>query len=321
MISSQPCALGWAWALAMHEDTPRGFAFAGAAFLIWGGLPFYFKALAHIPTIEVIAHRIVWAVPVALALLVWLGRTADLRAAFRTPRMLGMACVTAALISVNWGAYVWLIQSGSAMEAALGYYINPIFAVLLGATLLGERPSLPQWGAVALAAAAVVVLTLEAGSLPLGALLIVFSWGGYAFFKRALPIGPNQGFALEALILTPVALAYLGWAYAAGVLYSVQASALDIVLLLGCGVITAVPLILYANGAKGLSLSTIAISSYSIPTVIFLISVFAFQEPFEGARRIAFPMIWGAMALYIWEVLRKRRAALAARSLPRHGAG
>ncbi len=305
----------------MSEDTPRGFAFAGAAFLIWGGLPFYFKALEHVPTVEVIAHRVIWAVPVALGLLVWLGRTADLRAAFRNPRMLGMACVTAALISVNWGTYVWLIQSGQAMEAALGYYINPIFAVFLGATLLGERLSLRQWGAVGLATAAVLVLTLEAGSLPLGALMIVFSWGSYAFFKRALPIGPNQGFALEALILMPVALGYLAYAQAQGVLYSAGASALDWALLLGCGVITAVPLILYANGAKGLNLSTIAISSYSIPTMIFLISVFIFREPFEGARLVAFPMIWAAMALYIWEVLRKRRDARAAQGLPHERAG
>ncbi len=292
----------------MAEDTPRGFAFAGAAFLIWGALPFYFRALSHVPTVEVIAHRIIWAVPVALLVLVWLGRTADLRTALRTPRMLGMGFVTAGLISVNWGIYVWLIQSGQAMEAALGYYIMPIFSVFLGATLLGERLSPRQWAAVALAAAAVLVLTHEAGRLPLGALGLTFSWGFYAYFKRALPIGPNQGFALEALLLTPFAMALLAVGYAQGVFHGPQASALDWALLLGCGVITAVPLMLYANGAKGLQLSTIAISSYLIPTIIFLISVFAFAEPFEGARRIAFPMIWAAMALYIWEVLRARRA-------------
>lgn len=305
----------------MHEDTPRGFAFAGAAFLIWGMLPFYFKALAEVPTVEVIAHRIIWAVPVALAVLIWLGRTADLRAALRTPRMLGMAFVTACLISVNWITYVWLIQSGQAMEAALGYYINPIFAVALGAGLLGDKLSIRQWGAVALAAAAVLVLTLEAGALPMGALLLVFSWGGYAFFKRALPIGPNQGFTLEALILMPVALGYLIWLHGQGNLFMAQANGMELALLIGAGVITAVPLMLYANGAKGLTLSTIAIAGYSIPTLIFLISVFIFREPFEGARLIAFPMIWGAMALYIWEVLRKRRAALAQKALPQQGAG
>jgi len=295
----------------MNEDTPRGFAFALGAFAIWGMLPFYFRALGHVPTPEVVAHRVIWAVPVALGWLLYLWRTADLRLAIRTPRMLGMAVVTAALISLNWGAYVWLIQSGQAMEAALGYYINPIFSVFLGSIFLGERLSARQWGAVALAFAAVVVLTVEAGSLPLGALVLVFSWGGYAFFKRALPIGPNQGFALEALILLPVALAFMGWQAAQGNLFAAQASGVDWLLLLGCGVITAVPLILYANGAKGLRLSTIAISGYAIPTMIFLISTLAFQEPFEGARLIAFPMIWAAMALYIWEVLRKRRAARA----------
>ncbi len=305
----------------MSEDTPRGFAFAGGAFFIWGLLPFYFRALEHVPTAEVVAHRIIWAVPVALAVLVWLGRTADLRAALRTPRMLSMAFVTAALISVNWGIYVWLIQSGQAMEAALGYYMMPIFSVALGAGLLRERLSPRQWGAVALAAAAVVVLTLEAGQLPLGALGLTFSWGFYAFFKRALPIGPNQGFTLEAMILTPFALGFLLWAAWGGGLYTAQASTLDWVLLLGCGVITAAPLMLYANGAKGLQLSTIAISSYAIPTFIFLISVFAFREPFEGARQIAFPMIWTAMALYIWEVLRARRVAMADKSLPPKGLG
>lgn len=295
----------------MNEDTPRGFAFAIAAFAIWGMLPFYFRALGHVPTPEVVAHRVVWALPVALGWLLWLGRTADLRTAIRTPRMLGMATVTAALISINWGSYVWLIQSGKAMDAALGYYINPIFSIFLGATLLGERLSTRQWGAVALAFAAVVVLTVDAGRLPVGALAIVFSWGSYAYFKRALPIGPNQGFALEALILLPVALGFLAWQAGQGTLYTLQATPRDWLLLLGCGFITAVPLILYANAAKGLRLSTIAISGYAIPTMIFLISTLVFREPFEGARLIAFPMIWGAMALYISEVLRKRRAAQA----------
>ena len=189
--------------------------------------PFTSGALGHVPTPEVVAHRVIWAVPVALGWLLYLGRTADLRLAIRTPRMLGMAVVTAALISLNWGAYVWLIQSGQAMEAALGYYINPIFSVFLGSIFLGERLSARQWGAVALAFAAVVVLTVEAGSLPLGALVLVFSWGGYAFFKRALPIGPNQGFALEALILLPVALAFMGWQAAQGNLFAAQASGVD----------------------------------------------------------------------------------------------
>lgn len=288
-------------------DTRRGFIFALTAYLLWGALPLYLKALEHVPVLEVLAHRIVWSVPVALLVLIALGRTADLRAAFRAPRVLGMAMVTAALVSINWGVYFWSIQSGQAVEAALGYYINPLFSILLGAVFLRERLTMRQWLAVGLAAAAVAVLTLEAGRLPVVALTLTFSWGFYALFKRALPVGPNQGFTLEVLILMPFALGVMVWMHGQGALYMPQAGALDLALLLGCGVVTAVPLMFYANGAKGLTLSTIAIMQYITPSFIFLIAIFVFGEPFEGGRLIAFPMIWAALALYSTEMLRRRR--------------
>lgn len=289
-------------------DTRRGFGFALGAYLLWGVLPLYLKALDHVPLAEVLAHRIIWSVPVALLVLIWLGRTADLRAALIAPRVLGMAMVTSALISINWGAYVWSIQSGQAVEAALGYYINPLFSILLGAVILGEKLTARQWLAVALAAAAVALLTIEAGQLPLLALTMTFSWGFYALFKRALPVGPNQGFTLEVMILTPFALAGIVWLEGQGLLHVTRAGAWDVVLLLGAGVITAVPLMLYANGAKGLTLSTIAIMQYITPSMIFLIAIFVFGEPFGGARLVAFPMIWAALALYSTEILRRRRA-------------
>ena len=146
-------------------DTPRGFAFALTAYLLWGFLPLYMKALSHIPTLEVLAHRVIWSVPIALVILAIIGRTEELRTALRTPRMLAMGAVTAGLISINWGIYVWSIQSGHALDAALGYYINPLFSIFLGAVLLGERMSRAQVLAVALAALAVGVLTFEAGKV------------------------------------------------------------------------------------------------------------------------------------------------------------
>jgi chloramphenicol-sensitive protein RarD len=287
-------------------DTPRGFLFALAAYSLWGFLPLYLKLVDHVGMLEVLAHRVVWSLPIALAVLVALGRTDTLREALRTPRMLGMACLTAALISFNWGAYIWAIQSGQALQAALGYYINPLFSIFLGAVLLGERLSPRQWAAVALAAAAVGILTWDAGRLPLLALSLTVSWGFYAYFKRSLPIGPNQGFALEVLLLVPVALAYLVWLQGQGALHFTQAGTRDAFLLIGCGVITAVPLMIYANGAKLLTLSTIAIMQYIAPTMIFLIAVFVFAEPFGTARAVAFPMIWAALVLYTSEVLGRR---------------
>ena len=199
-----------------NRDTPQGLAFAISAYLLWGFLPLYMKALAHIPAPEVVVHRVLWSVPVAGALLIVLGRTRDLATALRSPRTLAMGCVTAALISINWGIYVWAIAVDRALDAALGYYINPLFSIFLGAVLLGERLTRAQMAAIALAFAAVVVLTIEAGSLPWPAIGLMFSWGLYALAKKQLPIGPNQGFMLEVLILTGPALGYLSWLIATG---------------------------------------------------------------------------------------------------------
>jgi len=293
-------------------DTGRGFAFAVSAYLFWGILPVYMKALAHVPPIEVVAHRVIWSVPVAGLVLWATGRTGDLRAALGSRRTLGLAALTASIISVNWGIYVWAIGSGNALDAALGYYINPLFSVFLGAVLLKERLSAAQMAAIALAAIAVGVLTWESGRVPLAALALTVTWGAYAYFKRSLPIGPNQGFLLEVLILTPLALGLLAVIVARGEGHFMAGSAEDTWLLLGTGVVTAVPLILYAYGAKGLRLSTIGILQYISPTMIFLTAVFVFGEEFGRAERIAFPMIWAALAIYTVSLVRQARGATAA---------
>ena len=287
-------------------DTPRGFALGVLVYVLWGFLPLYMKLVETIPPVEVVAHRILWSVPLAGLVLVAMGRTADLRAALRSRRTLAMAAVTAALISVNWGLYVWSITSGRALEAALGYYINPLFSVLLGAILLGERLQPLQWLAIALAAAGVLVLTISSGAVPWLGLGLTLTWGFYAYFKRSLPVGPNQGFLLEVLILAPLALAWVLWLAATGSGHFLAGSLRDSLLLMGLGVVTAGPLMLYANAAKGLRLSTIGLLQYIAPTMILLTAVLVFGEPFGQARAIAFPMIWAALALYTWSMLRGR---------------
>jgi len=283
-------------------DTPAGLGFALSAYFLWGFLPIYMKWLDHVPAAEVVVHRIVWSVPIAALVLVALRRTDDIKVALTSPRLLAMGALTAVLISINWGIYVWAIANELTLEAALGYYINPIFSVLIGAVVLGERLKPLQWAAVALAAAAVVVLTVDAGTLPWVAVGLFTSWGFYALCKKQLPVGPNQGFLLEVLILTPPALAY--WAYLGG--QGESHFDTDTLLLMGCGVVTAIPLMLYANGAKRLRLSSIALLQYLAPTLIFLVAVFVFGEPFGGARAIAFPMIWMALVLYTYSMLRQR---------------
>ena len=291
-ISQPPTASG---------DSAAGFGFALGAYGLWGFLPLYVKLADHIPAAEVVAHRVLWSVPIAGAVLVALGRTTDLRAALTSPRTLAMGAVTAALISFNWMIYIWAVATDRALDAALGYYINPIFSVFLGAVLLGERLSRLQWAAVALAALAVGVLTWEAGQVPLVSLGLTVSWGFYAYFKKSLPVGPNQGFLLEVLLLTPFALAWIAWVEARGEGHF----AADPLLLIGMGVVTAVPLLLYANGAKRLRLATIAMMQYIAPTMIFLLAVLVFGEEMGRARMIAFPMIWGALVLYSVTLLRR----------------
>lgn len=296
-------------AMTDNRDTPQGLGFALAAYGIWGVLPLYMKLFGHMPPAEVVAHRVLWSLPIAGALLIMLGRTGDIATALRSPKTLIMGGLTAALITVNWGIYVWAINADRALDAALGYYINPLFSIFLAAVFLGERLSPLQWVAIALAAAAVLILTIDNGTVPWAALGLTLTWGFYAFFKKSLPIGPNQGFLLEVLILTPPALAYVAWLTASGESHFASDSASDTWLLLGCGVITAVPLLLYANGAKLLRLSTIGILQYTAPTMIMLIGVFIFEEPFGRARMIAFPMIWLALILYTTVMLRQLRAA------------
>lgn len=290
---------------SLNEDSLHGFFYAAGAYLLWGALPLFMKALAHISPAEVLVHRVIWSLPIAAAVVLWTGRAADIKIALRTPRMMAMAVLMAALVSVNWGIYVWAIGAGHALDAALGYYINPLFSVLIGAVVLKERLSRAQMLALGIAATAVAIITFEAGKLPLVALGLTATWGVYAYFKKSLPIGPNQGFFLEILLLTPIALAYLAYLTMTGQGHFMMGISRDTILLGSCGVITAVPLMLYANGAKLLKLSTIAVMQYMIPTLIFLTAVFVFGEEFGPARMIAFPMIWLALIIYTWSYLRK----------------
>ncbi|MDP3896580.1 MAG: EamA family transporter RarD [Mesorhizobium sp.] len=290
-------------------DTVEGFLYALAAYLFWGFLPIFMKLVAHLSTVEVLAHRVIWSVPIAFVLLLWLGRTSDISRALRSPRTLMQAAVAAGFVSVNWGIYVWAISVDRTLETALGYYINPLLTVVVGAVLLGEKMTRAQLVAIGFAVAAVAVLTWDTGGLPWVSLALAGSWAMYALFKKTLPIGPAQGFFLEVLLLLVPATAYVVWLQATGRGHFGGTGGGDVMLLIGCGFVTAVPLILYANGAKLLKLSTIGIMQYIAPTIVFLIAVFVFDEPFSTARGVAFVLIWTGLAIYTWSMFRTHRDA------------
>ncbi len=295
--------------VADPEDSPRGFAFALGAYFLWGVMPLYMKAVSHIPPTEVLAYRVLCSIPIAgLAILV-LRRTADIRAALRNPRTLAMAAVTSALITTNWGIYVWAISVERTIETALGYYINPLMSVALGALILKEKLSTAQIAAVGLALVAVAILTWDAGGLPWVSLVLAATFAGYGFLRKTLPIGPTQGFFLEVMITALPALAYVTWLALRGEGHFGVVGSADTWLLLMAGPITAIPLILYAFGAKLLRYSTIGILQYVAPTMIAAIAIFVFGEPFGPARMVAFGFIWAALAVYTWSMVAQRRNA------------
>ena len=295
-------------ASAPLDNVTRGFFFALSAYLLWGVLPLYLKLLVHIPVTEIMVHRILWSIPIAGAVLLYLGRTADIATAVRSRRTLAMASLTAVIITINWSVYAWAVVSDRALETALGYYINPLVNVVVGALLLGERFDRWQIGAVLLAALAVGIVTLDAGGLPWVSLVLAFSFAAYGFFRKTLPIGPSQGFFLEVLILGIPSLAWIVWLEATGQGHFFGARAMDTLLLLGCGPVTAVPLLLFGFGAKALKLSTIGIMQYIAPTLVFLIAVFVFGEPFSLVRGLAFALIWTALAIYSVSMFRRSPA-------------
>ena len=286
------------------EDTRAGFFFALTAYLLWGFLPLYMKAMQAIDPVQIIAHRVFWSLPVAAILLWILGRTKDIVPTFKSPKRLGILAITATIISVNWGIYVWAISVERTLETAMGYYINPLITVAMGAAFLGDRFTRAQMVALAIAAAAVLLLTFKSGFFPWISLVLAFSFALYGFLRKTVDVGPTQGFLVEVMLLSPLAFIYILWLETSG-----QGMFFDstwyTLILMGCGPVTAIPLILYAFGAKGLKLSTIGLMQYIAPTMIFIIGVFVFKEPFGFWQAVAFAMIWLALAVYSWSALRQ----------------
>ena len=286
-----------------------GIAYATAAYTAWGLFPLYFRQLAQVSALEVIAHRTLWSMLfVALVLLVrrqW----AWLAPLLRQPRLLGVSALSALLLSANWLLYVWAVNNGHVLDASLGYFILPLINVALGYAVLGERPRRGQWAAVAVAACGVLWLALQAGRLPWIGLAIALTFGGYGLLRKTAPLGALEGLALETTLLTPLALALLAWWAGQGTAAWTQAGAADWLWLLAAGPITAVPLLLFAAGARRVPLATLGLLQYISPSLQFLLGVALLGESVQPARLLGFALIWTALALFALEGAWQRRAA------------
>lgn len=294
---------------APRSEAGSGLAAAVTAFLIWGLLPLYLKALDSVPALQIMSHRIAWCCVAAFAWLALRGELGAARAALANPAVRLRLAASALLVSVNWLIYIWAVNSGHVVEASLGYFINPLLNVALGVLLLSERLNRAQWVAVGLAAVGVIYLTIAAGRPPWIALSLAATFGTYGLIRKVIAVEAVPGLATETLLLTPFALAFLLWCEWQGTGALGHSGVAVDVLLLASGVITALPLALFAYGARRIPLSTVGLVQYIGPTLQFLVGVLVFHEPFPRARAVGFVLIWTALVIYAVDGLWRRRTA------------
>ncbi len=286
----------------------QGLIAAACAYLIWGLFPIYWKQLAMVPATQVMAHRIVWCL---LFVAAWLILREGLGWLRRLPaRLLAMLAGSAVLIAVNWWLYIWAVNAGHIVETSLGYFINPLVSVLLGVLVLRERLHPMQWLAVGIAALGVLWLTWQAGRMPWIALCLAFSFGGYGLIRKLAVVPSVQGLAVESGLLFLPALAFLAWSEQRGSgVFGHAGGRVDLLLAMS-GLVTALPLVLFAIGARRIPLSTIGILQYLAPSLQLICGVLLYGEPFTRVQAVGFACIWMALVLYAADGLwRTRRSA------------
>ncbi|MBO0332864.1 EamA family transporter RarD [Sneathiella sp. CAU 1612] len=295
-------------------DETRGLLSAFGAFLVWGWSPVYFKWLSHVSPIEIISHRIIWSSLFVLLLIASTRKIGQILEIYRDPRRLYVFVLTTLLIGGNWLTFVWAITNDRILEGSLGYYINPLVNILLGMIFLGERVNKWQTVAILCAVAAVTILTIQVGYLPWVALVLAFSFGFYALLRKKAGADSAVGLVVETTLLFPVALGFLLYlTFTADPATSSEAptgflfDTGTLLLLIGTGVVTAVPLILFTTAAKYLKFTTIGILQYLSPTMHVFIAVYLYNEPFDQSRLFAFALIWIGLIIYSVDGYRGRR--------------
>ncbi|MDD2926460.1 EamA family transporter RarD [Rhodoferax sp.] len=278
-----------------------GILYAALAYVAWGLFPLYFRQLSMVGSLEVVMHRTVWSLLFLLGVLLVLRRWRWLRELLHQPRVLAAFALSALLLSSNWLVYVWAVQNQHVLDASLGYFILPLVNVAMGYVFLHERPRPGQWLAVAVAAAGVAWLTWQTGRLPWIALLLALTFGFYGLLRKVAVLGALEGLTLETLMLAPLAVAALvfwGW-QGKGVL--VQGDVRAIGWLLLAGPLTAIPLLLFAAGARRIPLTTLGILQYISPSLQFALGVWLFGEALQTSRLLGFGLIWMALVIYSLE--------------------
>jgi chloramphenicol-sensitive protein RarD len=289
-----------------------GILSAALAFLCWGLFPLYFHAIGEVPALQILAHRMLWSLAFLLIVLAlrrqwrWLEQV-------RQPRVFWSFVASAILLAANWLVYIWAVNNGHVIEASLGYFITPLLNIMFGFLLLKERLRRLQWAVIAIAALGVAWLSWQSGSVPWIALLLAATFGGYGLLRKTAALGALEGLSFETMVLFPVAAAYVAWLTLHGEnAFITTGSDTTRWLLVASGPITAIPLLLFANGARQIPLSILGLLQYLTPTIQFLLGVLLFKEAFSADRLVGFALIWAALALFAGEGLLQRGRVAAA---------
>ena len=268
-----------------------------AAYALWGFFPIYWKLLHEVPALQLIGHRIAWSFLLLLGVIILTGQWDDFRSKLDV-RIFGIYLIASLLVGVNWLTYVWAVNAGFIVETSLGYFINPLLSVLMGVLFLRERLRITQWIPVVLAALGVLYLTFVYGRLPWIALLLAFTFGFYGLVKKLAPLGSLYGLTFETGILFLPALAYLGIVQANNTASFLHSSLTLDLLMIGAGLVTTVPLLMFASAAKQIPLSMIGLLQYLAPSIQFLIGIFVYKEVFDNSRLIGFGLVWLALIIF-----------------------
>ena len=292
-------------------DTRRGLAYGAAAYGLWGVFPLYFPLLKPAKTLEILASRMAWSLVVVVALLAVTGGFGQLRAVLRNPRQRSLLAGAAVVITVNWGTYIWGVNSGHVVETSLGYFINPLFTIVLGVFVLGERLRRMQCFAVGIGALAVVVIAVDYGRLPWIALTLAASFGLYGFFKKKAAVGAVESLAVETGFLFLPAVVTLVVVAAQGNLTFGHHGVGNSLLLVSTGVVTAVPLVLFAASTRRLPLSVLGLLQYLAPVLQFSVGVGIRHESLPAAELVGFALVWVALVVLTVDGIRSQRRASA----------
>jgi chloramphenicol-sensitive protein RarD len=292
-------------------ETRRGLLVGATAYGLWGAFPLYWPLLEPGGAVEILAHRIVWSLITMGVLVVVMRRRTQLLSILRTPRTFRLLLLAALVISFNWGTYIYGVNSGRVVETSLGYFINPLVTVLMGVLILGERLRPLQWVALGVGGLACAVLTWDYGRPPYVALVLAFSFGTYGLAKKTAGAGAVESLTFETAVLMPVALGYLVWLGAAGDGHFTTDGVGHALLLTTAGIVTAIPLICFGFAATRVSLTSLGLLQYLAPILQFVLGLLVFDEEMPVGRWIGFALVWVALTIFTFELIRHRRRQLA----------